>query len=83
MAADKAYTSRLIKQELRESKVSLITPNKRNAVRQQMFTREEKMALKDRVNVEHLFCRMKKFRKLKVRYERSIASFSNFFYEAS
>jgi hypothetical protein len=84
LAADKAYTSRLIKQELQEAKVSLITPNKRNAIRRQIFTPEEKMALKDRVSVEHFFCRMKKFKKLKVRYERSIASFSTFFYlEAS
>jgi hypothetical protein len=29
LTADKAYASRFIKQELQESKVSLITPNKR------------------------------------------------------
>ena len=84
IAADKAYKSRANSEVLQESKISIITPNKRNQRHIQIFTPEEKMALKDRVNVEHYFCRMKKFKKLKVRYDRSITSFSNFIYlEAS
>jgi len=84
--ADAAYDCKAIKQQVIDMTYNpLICQNKRkikdiNKVRK--FTCREEEIYKKRINVEHMFCRLKSNRRLQNRYDSKIESFNGFIYLA-
>jgi hypothetical protein len=70
---DKGYTSRLLKEKMKNKKIKLLIPYKKNS--KQKNNAEEKKKLKKRHIVENSICNLKKLRRLGYRYEKKIEYF--------
>ena len=73
---DKGYTSKEIKETVKEKGIELIYPYKRNSKLEN--NKEENELLKKRHIVENVICNVKKFKRIDTRYERNIDYFINF-----
>jgi len=78
LIADAAYDSSILRNKVNELKLGrLISPiNKRNS--KTVINRNsliDKLKIKTRYKIEHMFSRFKKFKRLQLRYDKSIKSF--------
>ena len=77
IVGDKGYTSKKLKDELKEEhNVTLLYPYKRNS--KSVNNEEEKKLLKRRHKVENAFCNLKKLKRIDSRYERKLEYYFNF-----
>ena len=83
--ADKGYASNKLKLISRKYKFRLIYPNKKYKYKKlkTFATNKLKTLYKKRIVVENCFCWYDKFRRLILRYDKSINSYENFTYLAS
>ena len=77
IGADSAYISKQTTQLLKARKIDLVASKRKNMRRSRPLTLLQRNALRKRVVVEHTFCHVKKFKRLKTRSEKRIS-----FYEA-
>jgi putative transposase len=74
IAGDKAYVSRTISQKLRNHNIRLISPPKKRSPR--VLSNSDKTILKSRCKIEHVFCRLDKFRRIHCRHEKNLNSYA-------
>jgi transposase len=72
VAADKGYSSPLIRRYLKERKIGVVIPTKADEVPDPAFDRE---AYRDRNVVERLINRLKQWRRIATRYEKRAANY--------
>lgn len=75
LLADKGYTSEKIRIYAESNHYKIIVPAKKNSLHKIPI---DKQLYKHRIHVEHFFQKLKQFRRIPVRYDASIASFSSF-----
>ena len=80
LIGDMGYISQAIAKEVwKESKIKILTGNRRNATKTKKYLSPKKrQLLKSRHRVENLFCRLDKFKRLYVRVEKDILSYEAF-----
>lgn len=76
IVGDKGYTSKNVKEELKDKGIKMLVPNKRNSNWEN--SPEEKKLLKKRYIVENSFCNLKKLKRLGYRYEVNLENFIGF-----
>jgi transposase len=76
LLADKGYVSRNLKEQLINFNCNLIYPPKRN-MKQQVI---DKQLYSKRIYVEHAFQKIKQFKRISVRYDSNIDTFTSFVY---
>lgn len=81
IAGDKAYTSKPASQVLSSKNIRLIAPLKANA-RKKFRKEEDANILKQRWKIEHVFCRLDKFRRIQTRHDKRLAAYAAFNYLA-
>lgn len=74
LIGDKGYISTVVKEALRQRRICLLTPAKKNA-RNKKRNKLERSRLKRRHCIENLFCRLDKFKRLLLRQDRCICCF--------
>ena len=79
IGADSAYVSRRTKTELKNQKIDLVAAKRRNMATIRL-TSLQRQALRQRIIVEHTFCHIKKFKRVKTRSEKNIASYASMQY---
>ena len=89
LIGDTAYDNYKLKKLVEDLEFNkLVTPkNKRNTKNQKIINKKkltlyEKMLLSKRYGVEHIIGNFKSFKKIQLRYERYIKTYSNFIYLA-
>jgi putative transposase len=82
LVGDKGYISKGIAAALKEKRIKLLTPTKKNAKIKPILTVQQKCALHRRHRVENFFCRLDKFKRLLMRHDRCISSFQSFHFLA-
>ena len=82
LIGDKGYIADAEKEILKSVRTNLLTPYRRNAVRNNYLSLEERKRLYKRHKIENVFCRMDKFRRIFYRFDRFISSFSCWHYLA-
>ncbi len=80
LLGDRGYVSKRLKEELRSYQIQLMVMKKRNMKDFGLF---DKNIYKQRIFIEHLFQRLKCYRRLQTRYEASIMNFKSFTFLAS
>jgi transposase len=75
LAGDKAYISKAVYRKLRHHNIRMIAPLKRNSLRKKLIKADED-TLKSRSSIEHVFCRLDKFRRIHCRQEQLISSYA-------
>ena len=81
--ADGAYDSKFIVNYLKNNKFTSIIPkNKRNSkhIKIDKFNMEQKKIYAKRIRIEHLFSRLKKYRRLNNRYDKNYKRFCGTIY---
>jgi len=76
LLADKGYVSRNLKEQLINFNCNLIYPPKRNMKQQTI----DKQLYKKRIYVEHAFQKLKQFKRISVRYDSNVETFTSFVY---
>lgn len=79
LLADKGYTSKLIRESLKQFNYDIIIPPKKNMKHSHQF---KKKLYKNRINIEHSFQKLKLFRRIMNRYDSYITSFKSFLFLA-
>ena len=74
LIGDKGYISTAVKEALRQRRICLLTPAKKNAKHKKRSTLE-RARLKRRHCIENLFCRLDKFKRLHLRQDRCVCCF--------
>jgi len=74
LAGDKAYISKAISQRLRKRNIRMIAPPKSNSRRVPSIA--DTIVLKNRCKIEHVFCRLDKFRRIHCRHEKKLSSYA-------
>ncbi len=77
LLADKAYFSADLRNKLIVNNCNLMVPNKKNSNKQYPFN---KNIYKKRINVEHLFSKIKSFRRIAIRYDKLFDTYMSFVY---
>jgi len=77
LLADKGYVSNNVKEKLKEQNYNFIYPNKKNMKENPTFDKE---LYKKRIHVEHSFQKLKAFKRVQIRYDSFIISFSSFIF---
>lgn len=76
IVGDKGYTSKSLKDKLKEKGIKLLVPYKKNS--KMKNSKNEKKLLKKRHIIENSFCQLKKLKRLGYRFEIKIDNFINF-----
>ncbi len=79
--ADKGYISKNINDFCTNNNIFYLVPNKINS-KKSPFTDEQKKIYKKRIIIEHLFGRIKQFRRISLIYDSKINTYFNFLYLA-
>lgn len=79
LLADKAYESKLVRQQLAVINYQIHIPKKKGAINNYIF---DKSIYKNRIFIEHTFQKIKVFRRLMLRYDSLIKNYSAFLYLA-
>ena len=79
LLADKGYVSNNVKEKLKENNYNFIYPTKKNMKEDLTFDKE---LYKKRIHVEHSFQKLKAFKRVQIRYDSFITSFSSFIFLA-
>lgn len=74
LVGDKAYTSKPISTILMKRNIRMIAPLKNNARKKKLSKADEKL-LKKRGKIEHVFCRLDKFRRIHCRHEKRLIAY--------
>ena len=84
--ADSGYDSKEIRNLMKSKKcIVLIPQNKKNIKDKNKinhFTKNNNELFKERIKIEHMFGKLKKFRRIGLRYEKKKEMFLNFIYFA-
>jgi transposase len=80
VAGDKAFAGQPSREHLRRRSIGAVIPTKSNQRRRRGFDRE---AYRARNRVERLFNRLKQFRRIATRYDKTDQSFSAMIYLAA
>jgi hypothetical protein len=79
LLADKGYVSNNVKEKLKDSNYNFIYPSKKNMKEDSTF---DKKLYNKRIHVEHSFQKLKAFKRVQIRYDSFITSFSSFIFLA-
>lgn len=79
--ADKAYLSKNINDFCTQNNIYYLVPNKINS-KKPPFTDTQNKIYKKRIIIEHLFARIKQFRRIALIYDSNINTYNNFLYLA-
>lgn len=80
MLADRGYDADALIDSLREAEVDVVIRAKKNRLEQRVI---DKNLYKDRHKVERYFKKLKHYRRVATRYEKTAVSFAGFVYLAS
>lgn len=78
--ADRGYDANSLIDSLRDGQVEVVIPSKKNRLEQRDI---DKNLYKDRNKVERYFNKLKQYRRVATRYEKTAVSFAGFVYLAS
>ncbi len=78
--ADRGYDSDVFVDSLRRQQIEVVIPSKKNRLQQRQI---DKNLYKDRNKVERFFNKLKAYRRVATRYEKTADSFAAFVYLAS
>jgi putative transposase len=81
IAGDKAYTSKHVSKVLISKNIRMVAPLKTNA-RKKFHKDEDMNILRNRWKIEHVFCRLDKFRRIQTRHDKRLAAYAAFNYLA-
>ena len=79
--ADKAYSSKKNYELLERNNISHIIPPKKNMKLYNTY-KYDKNLYKVRIKIEHIFARLKAYKRINIRYDKKIKSFTSFVYIA-
>jgi transposase len=79
--ADKGYLSKNINDFCSNNNIFYMVPNKINS-KKPPFTDEQNIIYKKRINIEHLFARIKQFRRVALIYDSKTNTYNNFLHLA-
>ena len=78
--ADRGYDADLLVDSLRSDQVEVVIPSKKNRLEERKI---DENLYKDRNKVERYFNKLKQYRRVATRYEKTADSFAGFIYLAS
>ncbi len=78
--ADRGYDADSLIDSLRQSQTEVVIPAKKNRLEQRQI---DENLYKDRNKVERYFNKLKQYRRVATRYEKTVVSFAGFVYLAS
>lgn len=74
LVGDKAYTSKAVSKILKMMNIRMIAPLKNNSRKKRLLQKDETL-LKKRGKIEHVFCRLDKFKRIHCRHEKRLISY--------
>ena len=80
VVADKGYDSKALAQFIEQRNAEVVIPSRRNATAPRQINRN---LYKDRNKLERLFNRMKHYRRIATRYDKTASSYLSFIYVAA
>lgn len=81
IAGDKAYVSKHVSKALESNNIRMVAPLKRNSLRKPHKNSDIDM-FRNRWKIEHVFCRLDKFRRIQTRHDKRLAAYAAFNYLA-
>jgi hypothetical protein len=81
LSCDKSYISKDKKEEVKKSKINLITPHRKNMKRK--TNKRDKKHLKKRYTIENTIQTIKKYHRISIRRDKLMVTFKSFVYLAT
>lgn len=78
LIGDKGYINNKTYETLKQKKILLIVPKKKNTKHHPKYSFYQKIKLRDRYKVEHFFNRLDNFKRIILRYDRKFKIFESF-----
>lgn len=78
LVGDKGYINKDTRIKLKQKKIFLVVPKRKNMKNSQNYSYYQKIKLRDRYKVEHFFNYLDKFRRIILRYDRKFKLFESF-----
>ena len=79
LVGDKGYVNYKLQEKLQKEKVNLYTPLKKNNKKiKNKYAYMKKYNKFNRISIENMFCRLDKFKRIQLRYEKKIINLEGF-----